>query len=75
MSALVERPINVPRLLQILRELLAEPVQSRVQRICNHESDFRHVPRQEESFQEMLLRRYAAPFPCSSPCHHWGVNE
>lgn len=74
-SALVERPIAVPALLQTLRELLAEPVESRVQRIYNHESDFRHVPRREESFEEVLLRRYAAPFPCASPCHHGGINE
>lgn len=42
--AFVEKPVDLLPLLQTIRELLAEPFQSRVTRVCNRTSDFRYLP-------------------------------
>lgn len=42
--AFVEKPIDMLLLLRTIGELLAEPFQSRVTRVCNRISDFRHLP-------------------------------
>jgi len=59
--ALVEEPVDGPMLLQTIRELLAEPIQSRMHRTSSHEIDFRHVPPGSGDFRELLHRRYTAP--------------
>jgi DNA-binding NtrC family response regulator len=72
--ALVEEPVDDPILLQTIRELLAEPIQSRMRRTSNQEIDFRHVPPGSGDVGD-LHRRYAAPFQYRMPTSRWGINE
>ena len=62
-DALMEKPLDVPLLLQTIRELLTEPMESRAQRANNRVSSFRHVPCDDELFREMLLKRLDTPYP------------
>jgi DNA-binding NtrC family response regulator len=73
--ALVENPVDLPMLLQTIRELVAEPIQSRMRRTSNQEIDFRHVPPGSGDFIDLLHRRYTAPFHSPSPPSQWGINE
>jgi DNA-binding NtrC family response regulator len=73
--ALVEKPVDLPMLLQTIRELLAEPVQRRMKRVCNRISDFRHVPRRSGDVRDLLHRGSTAPFHYPSPQTQWGINE
>jgi DNA-binding NtrC family response regulator len=73
--ALVEEPVDGPILLQTIRELLAEPLQSRMRRTSNLELDFRHVPPGSGDFPDLLHRRDTAPFHYPLPQSHWGINE
>jgi DNA-binding response OmpR family regulator len=43
-GALIEKPLNVPRLLQIIPELLAESAETRLKRLVGLHSDVRHLP-------------------------------
>lgn len=61
--ALVEKPVDVLLLLQTIRELLAEPLQRRMERVCNLISGFRHVPA-AEMFATCCATGYcSAPLP------------
>jgi DNA-binding NtrC family response regulator len=73
--AFVEKPVDVPMLLQTIRELLAERAPRRMERVSNLISDFRHVPSSSEDFRELLHRRYTTPFHASLPQSRWGINE
>jgi len=42
-SALMEKPIDVPALLKTMDELLAEPKESRLRRMCGYQQDTKHV--------------------------------
>ena len=64
--ALVEKPVDVPMLLQTIRELLAEPIQKRVARVFNRISNFRHVASSSGDVRDLLHRRYTAPL--CTPC-------
>jgi len=43
-GALMEKPIEVPTLLKTVEELLAEPKESRLRRLCGQLDDTRYVP-------------------------------
>ena len=73
--ALMQEPVDEPLLLQTIRELLAEPVQSPMRRTYNEAIDFRHVPPGSGDFRDLLHRRYTAPFHHPLPQSHWGINE
>jgi len=73
--ALVQQPVDVPMLLQTIRELLAEPAQQRVARVCNGISAFRHVPSSSKDFRDLLHRRDAATFRFPLPTSRWGIGE
>ena len=73
--ALVEKPVDVPALVQIMQELLAEPLQSRMRRTYAQDIDFRRVPRAGGSFREQLDRRYTTPYHFITPAPRWGLNE
>ena len=72
---LVEKPVDLPMLLQTIRELVVEPLQSRMRRTSNQEIDFRHVPPGSGDFRDLLHRRYTAPFHSALPPSQWGINE
>ena len=74
-EALVEEPVDGPMLLQTIRELLAEPVQSRMRRTYYQVIDFRHVPPGSGNFRELLHRCYTAPFHYPLPQSRWGINK
>ena len=42
-SALLEKPLNAPQLLHTIRELLAEPRESRLKRLCSYGREVKHV--------------------------------
>lgn len=62
-DALMEKPLNVPRLLQTIRELLNEPMKIRAQRASNRASGFRYVSCDHELFREMLRKQFTTPYP------------
>ncbi len=62
-DALMEKPLDVPLLLQTICELLTEPTESRGRRANNRVSRFRYVPCDNELFREMLLKRLDTPYP------------
>ena len=42
-GALMEKPIDAPVLLKTIRELLAEPKEARLRRLCGYQQDTKHV--------------------------------
>jgi two-component system response regulator MprA len=62
-DALMEKPLDVPLLLQTICELLTEPMESRAKRANNRVSSFRYVPCDNELFREMMLKRHDTPYP------------
>jgi len=66
-DALMEKPLDVPLLLQTIRELLTEPRESRARRANNRVPSFRYVPCDHELFREMMRKRHDTPylFPAS----------
>src|SRR5687767_4350429 len=62
-DALMEKPLDVPLLLQTIRELLTEPMESRARRASNRVPRFRYVPCDNELFREMMLKRHDTPYP------------
>lgn len=73
--ALVEMPVDVPTLLQTIRELLAEPVRRRMERVCHRPTDFRQVPPAGASFRDPLDRGYTTPCRFNTPAPRTGLNE
>jgi DNA-binding response OmpR family regulator len=63
-DALMEKPLNVPRLLQTIRELINEPMERRAQRASQRTSGFRYVSCDNELFREMLHKQFTTPYPC-----------
>jgi DNA-binding response OmpR family regulator len=62
-DALMEKPLDVPLLLETIRELVTEPLESRAQRANNRVPSFRYVPCDNELFREMMLKRHDTPYP------------
>jgi len=62
-DALMEKPLDVPLLLQTIRELLIEPMESRARRANNRVPRFRYVPCDNDLFREMMLKRHDTPYP------------
>ena len=67
-GAFMEKPLDVPRLLQTMRDLLAEPKDVRFQRLCGHRRDVRHIRACRAEFLEAARRSRGTPF---HPLH-WG---
>lgn len=63
-DVLMEKPLDVPLLFQIIRELLEEPPAARARRIHDRGPGFRHVPCDGKEFCERLQRGYTTPYPC-----------
>jgi DNA-binding response OmpR family regulator len=66
-DALMEKPLDVPLLLQSIGQLMDEPMESRAQRATRRASGFRYVPCDNQRFREMQLRRFTAPYPYPPP--------
>ena len=63
-DALMEKPLDVPRLLQTIRELLQQPAGSRIQRAIQQPAHFRYVSGDSERFRELQNQRFTTPWPC-----------
>lgn len=72
---LVEMPVDVPTLLQTIRELLAEPSQSRMERVFNRPTGFRQIPPAGGSLRDHLDRRHTTPYRFNTPVSRFGLNE
>jgi CheY-like chemotaxis protein len=68
-SALVEKPIDVPALLQVIHKLLREPLESGLQRIGHRGFPF-HLVRAAG-----CTTRYSLAWQNVTPYNHWGLNE
>lgn len=66
-EGLIEKPIDVPVFLKMIRELLAETTEAKLKRICGNDAYCRYVGRHYEPYLRMLRERYNAPFKISSP--------
>jgi DNA-binding response OmpR family regulator len=63
-DALMEKPLNVTRLLKTIRELVDEPMASRALRASDRATGFRYVSCDHELFRDMLNERFTTPYPC-----------
>src|SRR5213592_5108273 len=61
-DALMEKPLDVPLLLQTIRELMDEPMESRAQRARSRAAGFRYVLFDSDQFREMLRERFTTPY-------------
>ena len=62
-DALMEKPLDVPLLLQTTRQLMDEPMENRAQRARNRASGSRYMPSDSQPFSEMLLKCCMTPYP------------
>jgi len=60
-DALMEKPLDVPRLLQTIQELVDEPVASRIHRALHRPASFRYVSCDRERGREPQSERFTAP--------------
>lgn len=75
-GALLEKPLDIPFLLQTIQALLTEPPEARLRRIAGQESSFRFSSPDPAQFREMLRLAYTTPYRCSSgPFSRWGPKE
>ena len=63
-DALMEKPLDVPRLLQTIHELIDEPAESRLHRAIHRPAGFRYVSADSERFRELQNQRFTTPWPC-----------
>lgn len=61
-DGLIEKPIDVPAFLKMIREFLAETTEAKLRRICGNDAYCRYIGRHYEPYLRMLQKRYAAPF-------------
>lgn len=62
-DVLMEKPLDVPRLLQAIRELTEEPLEVRAERATHRTSSFRFLSCDEEALRKMLYERFTVPYP------------
>jgi DNA-binding response OmpR family regulator len=60
-DALMDKPLDVPRLLQTIRKLINEPMERLAQHAKQH-TGFRYVPCDRELFLEKLRERSTTPY-------------
>jgi DNA-binding response OmpR family regulator len=63
-DVLMEKPLNVPMLLQNIHELLQESAEAR-----GRKRGFRCVPCDVQAFCEQLWKRFTTPYPSGEPRH------
>jgi CheY-like chemotaxis protein len=64
-GALMEKPLDAPQLLETMEELLAEPKEVRLRRLCGYRKDVRHIPSDSALFLQKLRAQAASPFRCT----------
>jgi DNA-binding NtrC family response regulator len=68
-SALVDKPIDVPALLLLIQKLLAGPIESRLTPTGHREFPFHHLR------AAGYASRYLRTAQHGDPHIHWGINE
>ena len=63
--ALMEKPLDVPRLLETMSELLNEPLLRRAQRAGHRAASFRFAPCDHRRFEELQVERFTTPCECA----------
>jgi CheY-like chemotaxis protein len=53
-GALMEKPLDVPQLLKTIQELLVEPPEVRLRRLCGYGQDLRYIPSARPLFRQRL---------------------
>lgn len=61
-EGLVEKPIDVPVFLEMIRDLLAESTEEKHERICGSDEYCRYVARHYEPYLRLLQEPYETPF-------------
>jgi len=61
-DALMEKPLDVPRMLQIIRELMNEQMECLTRRTSQRASGFRCVPCDNDLFLKSLNERFTTPY-------------
>ncbi len=61
-DVLMEKPLDVPLLLQLVRDLLEEAPEARVRRLRDRAANFRLVPCDNREFCERVQKGYTTPF-------------
>jgi DNA-binding NtrC family response regulator len=64
-GALMEKPLDAPQLLETMADLLAEPKEARLRRLCGYQQDVRHVPSDSARFLQKLREQSSSPFRCT----------
>jgi CheY-like chemotaxis protein len=65
-EALIEKPIDVPAFLKIIRDLLAETSKGRLERICGDDRYCRYLATHSEPFLKLHNERHSMPLKLSS---------
>ena len=65
-DVLMEKPFDVPHLLQTIRALIYEPVKRRAKRVRQRASGIRNAPYDIELFDRMLRKRFTISAPYSA---------
>ena len=68
-EGLIEKPIDVPALLNMIRELLAETTEAKLKRICGDATYCRYIGRHYEPYLRLLQKRYNAPLRMGDDDH------
>lgn len=61
-GALMEKPLDAPQLLQTMRELLAEPKEARLHRLCSFEPDAQPIPSASGTWLRQLREQHPTPY-------------
>jgi DNA-binding response OmpR family regulator len=66
-GALMEKPLDALQLVHTVRDLVAEPKEVRLHRLCGHGGTVRHIPSGNAEFLKRLREQYEKPYPCKPP--------
>lgn len=69
-GALMEKPLDALQLLHTIRELLTEPKEVRLHRLCGHGGNVRHIPASNAEFLKHLREQYEKPYRFKIPKGH-----
>jgi DNA-binding response OmpR family regulator len=69
-GALMEKPLDALHLLHTIRELLAEPQEVRLHRLCGHGGKVRYIPASNAEFLKHLREQYEKPYRFKLPRPH-----
>ena len=66
-GALMEKPLDALQLLHTIRELLTEPNEARLHRLCGHSGKVRHIPSSNAELLQHLREQYETPYRFNLP--------